>query len=183
MTRSRVGCHVATCLALGGFLLATIAEAAIYKAIDTDGTTVYTDRPNAGAKRIELPPLPTARAIAFSSPAVQAKSSIASATATYRDVSIVTPVHDAALRNNAGALAVELTVAPKLEPTHTITILLDGKPFHRRARTTALTLANVDRGTHALQARIVDSSGRELARSVSVTFHLQRFSILNAPNR
>ena len=40
MTPSRIRCHVATCLTLGAFLLATIADAAIYKAIDTDGSTV-----------------------------------------------------------------------------------------------------------------------------------------------
>lgn len=179
MARSRVKRHVATKLALGAFLLATIADAAIYKSIDTDGTTVYTDRPSAEAQPIELPPLPLAPAVAFSSPPERAKSSIASTTAAYRDVSIVTPVHDAALRDNAGTLAVELSVTPKLEPTHTITILLDGKPFHERARRRALTLAKVDRGTHALQAMIVDASGRELARSASVTFHLQRVSVLN----
>ena len=183
MVRSRPQRHFAASLAAGVFLVTTIADAAIYKSIDTDGTAIYTDRFSPEAERIECSPLSVVEAEKFSSPPVQTASSIASTTNVDREVSIVTPVQDATLRSNAGTLAVELSVDPRLQPTHAITILLDGKPLHVGAQSMTLTLANVDRGTHALQAMIVDAAGREVATSASATLHLKRVSILIAPNR
>jgi hypothetical protein len=37
-----------------------------------------------------------------------------------------------------------------------------------------VTLTDVDRGTHTVQAAIKDAQGKEIARSNSVIFHLKR---------
>ena len=170
--------HMATSLAVAASLVATIGDAAVYKSIDIHGATAYSGRPSPEARRIELPPVSI---VAFSTPPVQARSATTSTAKAYLDISIVAPVHDETVRSNAGTIAVELSVATKLEAADTLTILLDGEPVHEGARTLAFPLINVDRGTHSLQAMVVGASGRELARSPSVTFHLQRVSILNAP--
>ena len=85
------------------------------------------------------------------------------------------------MRSNAGTVIVELSVDSTLEPESTLTLLLDGEPVYEGMRRLALPLVNVDRGTHSLQAIVMDGWGTELARSTSVTFHLQRVTLLNAP--
>jgi hypothetical protein len=44
-------------------------------------------------------------------------------------------------------------------------------------------LSNIDRGTHTLTAEVVDGNGSVVFTSNQSTFHLQRYSIITAPNR
>lgn len=178
MARLKSRRRLATSLTIAALLIATTGNAAVYKSVDGHGTTTYSDRPSPEAHRLELPQVSI---VTFSTPPAPTRHGKTSSTSIDRGVSILVPVQDATVRSNAGTVAVELSVDPKLDPGSTLTLLLDGEPVHKDERRLALPLVNVDRGTHSLQAIVVGGSGRELARSPSVTFHLQRVAILTAP--
>lgn len=165
------------------------ASAAVYKHVSPDGQVTYSDRPQQGAKEVELPPLAPAApppASTLTPPATTfapAQSGEEKPT-VYTKLDIVKPTNDEAVRENSGALEVNLAIEPQLDTKagHTVTILLDGKPVLEGQTTPQARLTNVDRGTHSLQAQIIDAKGAMLASSGGITFHMKRISTLfNSP--
>ena len=72
---------------------------------------------------------------------------------------------------------------PELAPGNTIQFVVDGKSFGGASRNTVKTLSNVDRGTHTLSARVVNETGKTLATTPAMTFHLFRASIARRGER
>jgi hypothetical protein len=77
------------------------------------------------------------------------------------------------VRENAGNVTIITQVDPELKTGHRIRVLLDGAPEQEGPQTSFL-LTNVDRGTHAVSAEIVDDSGNVLLASSASVFHLLR---------
>ena len=181
-----------TCAA--GLLLALMAVAApVYKSVDSQGRVIYSDVPPSGAAtavelpaaNIYTPELPTdsgSTSANATDPATASDTEIS--TTEYVSVAIITPAHDAALRNNSGQVQVVVSTTPALDLAagHQLRLLLDQQPISA-GPTTQFTLDNVDRGTHSLSAQIVNAQGELLLQSASSTFHLLRYSALTAPNR
>ena len=156
--------------------VAVVANAAIYRWIDSDGTVTYSDRPQPGSERLKLTPLQTYNP----APVPNNTASVPTQTRQFEDYdefAILTPRNDATFRNNGGNINVQLKLEPALRSTHAVGILLNDRTVGEPGSTMSLTLSNVDRGTHRLQAVIMDESGNELARTEPVTFHLQRTSV------
>lgn len=105
-----------------------------------------------------------------------------SSSAGYSGVTIVSPANDASIRDNAGNLTVVAAVEPELRADHRLQLFLDGA-LRTTSDTPTFQLANVDRGTHAVEVRIVDEAGATLAASQPATFHLHRRSVLLQPAR
>lgn len=166
-------------------LAAFAAQAQIYKKVLPDGTVVFTDEPMDGAEPIKVQPLPTYRAPpaktkSESSPA-ERPAPEAGATkqpTTYKHFAIQAPSNDATVRDNSGAVPVTLGMEPALatEEGHTVSLLLDGKPVAAPGTATSFTLEAVDRGSHTLEAVLLDATGKTLRRSSPVVFHLMRHS-------
>ncbi len=156
----------------------SVSAAGVYKNVQPDGTIVYSDRPAEGAEEIKLPELQTytPAPIPESDTAGAARTEAGSESAGYKTVAISSPENDATLRDNAGNVSVNLRIEPPLKPNHTVDIRMDGKSIGK-GRGSAVNLTNVDRGTHTLEAVIVDESGKEIGRTGSVVFHLNRASI------
>jgi hypothetical protein len=100
----------------------------------------------------------------------------------YRTIAITSPVQQETLWNTAGILNVEIDLAPALRPGHVLDVYLDGERRNLNATSTRFTLPEVWRGVHTLQAIVLDASGRELTRSLAVTFMVQQTSIQNPNN-
>lgn len=85
------------------------------------------------------------------------------------------------VRDNRGDLAVSVAIEDnaQLPEGFAIRILLDGKPAAPDGPITRIPLTGVDRGTHELQALIVDGSGHTVARSAPRTFTMRQASRLN----
>ena len=66
-----------------------------------------------------------------------------------------------------------MQLTPALRAKHAIVVSMDGQKVGE-GTSTQLTLQNLPRGTHTVQAAVVDAAGVELARTEMVTFHLQR---------
>jgi len=146
----------------------------LYKWVDRDGTTHFSDQPHPGAEAIvvqeiqTVPPLEVPAA-ARPSPATEAYS--------YDSVTFTSPANEETIRDNSGNVSVTVAVTPPLRPDfgHRLTVLMDGGLI---GESESILLTNVDRGTHSLTATVVDGQGKVLA-SGSSTFHLQRHSVLN----
>lgn len=180
-------------LALIGLCLPLLAAGAVYKSVGPDGTVTYTDRPPPGATEIQLPkfptpaPLPAPATSTTTAPAPSAPPSGAQNTAPasfpgYSKLTLVTPAHDATVRENTGSIEVTLVSEPAWDPQwgHSIKVILDGKLLPDVYTTPKFQLNNADRGTHTLQVIVLDAKQNELISSQTVTFHMKRHSALFA---
>lgn len=173
---------VTICLALAS---GAVQAQAVYKVIQPDGTVEFTDSPPAGeaAKQIEVAPLNTVPSLNTTeplSPAGSASPSEAGVSQGYSEFRITSPGNGEAIRDNAGNVNIDLSLKPSLRSGDKIDVLLNGRSVGGGNRT-AITLSDMDRGTHSIQALVKNSDGQVVARSNSVTFTLQRRSAILQP--
>jgi hypothetical protein len=164
-------------------LLCVSAQAAVYKKELPDGTVVYTDQPESGGKEITLPEIQTIQPppkSVFSEAIPPQKNKPVESTTSYTMLKITSPADEETLRENAGNITVNVTMDPPLQTQagHKILVEMDGKPIADPGTSLQYVLDNVDRGTHSLQASILDAAGNTLFQSPSITFYLKRHSIL-----
>ena len=163
-------------------LLLLPAQAAVYRWVDPTGQVHFSDQPTPGSERIELressvysPAQPPPAQTTGEGPADAAGEP--PKPVKYTRIDVVSPEEDEALRSNEGEVSISLELRPGLAPEHKIRLFLDGTPAGEDLPTTQITLQNVDRGTHSLEAAVVDAGGAELLRSDAVTFHLLRAAV------
>lgn len=152
------------------------AASGIYKSVDEDGNVVFSDEPSPGAEKIEKKEIPTIPStvpeVDFSTDNTATNDEKAG---IYSNIQIVNPAHDTAVRENAGNINVSVALQPALLNSHEIALFMDGTEV-ARGRSPVFQFSNIDRGTHTLTAAVFDSTGRELARSDTITFTLLRHS-------
>ncbi|MEP7243457.1 MAG: DUF4124 domain-containing protein [Gammaproteobacteria bacterium] len=162
---------------------ASVLAATVYKWVDENGVTHYSDQPHPAAKIIELKGAQTYGASETPTPPSQdSEPSAATATAAYALCELYRPENDEVFLNTSTVTA-KLRTNPQLRPGDRVAIALDGK--QQAGQPTSgkeFVLMNVVRGTHQLMAVIQDSSGAALCTSPSVTFHVRQPSV-QAPNR
>jgi len=173
----------------------TQAATTIYRTVDADGNPVFSDQPPPPGERAET--LEIQQPSSFQAPAqpqdpasgadtwdwdMQSQDEESEVPFVYGGVAIVAPANDEGVRGNDGVLNVVAAVTPELRPGHQIEILLDGQVV-ASAADSAITVSEVERGTHTLEARIVDEAGTVLVASDPVTFHMLRYVPQLAPNR
>ncbi len=170
------------CTILLGFvtlLLSLPVAAAVYMEKDAEGNTVFTDRPSSeNAKPIKLTPSSTYKAptLPSAAPTDSQTTEQNNDAQGYEFVAITHPADDSPIRENSGALEVNIDLIPALKPDHRFVLLLDGIPA-TEGQSTTLRLQNVDRGTHTIQIQIVDDSDNVIISSESVTFHMLRVTV------
>jgi len=164
------------------------SQAGLYKYTGDDGETIYSDKPPyEGADEVKLPAIQVTPAIKYT-PKRKAKNEDNSdndktnKTVThYKRFKIIKPINGKATRNNAGLLKVKLAIQPKLDVKagHRIDFILDGRVIKSASKLTSLTIKNMERGEHRLQARIKNKQGKSLKTSAPIKFTLHRFSKLH----
>ena len=168
-------------LLIGLFCVST--QAAVYKKELPDGTVTYTDQPEPGAKAIVLPeiqtiqPPPKSVIIETTSPP---KHKTPDSVSGYTMLKITSPSDNETLRENAGQIEINLAMEPSLQTQagHKILVTMDGKPIADPGTSLQYVIDNIDRGTHNLQASVVDTAGNTLIRSATTTIYVKRHSIL-----
>ena len=160
------------------------AQAAVYRSVDEEGNVTFTDQPSKGSERVKIPSLPT-----FTPPPMPRFSPTPTVTeeankAIYEKFSIARPENDLAFWDNEGFVDVELLLEPGLQTGlgHKVVIYMVGEPATSPMDAMNFRFKDVDRGTHTLAAKVVDSDGKVLMNTGDVIFHLKRQSI-NFPNR
>ena len=147
----------------------------IYKYTLSNGDIVYSDRPPppGQGEEVKLEPLqsfslPPAPPLGDSTVKKDEPGAVG-----YEQFKVTSPTNDATVRNNSGNVRVSLSLTPGLREGHSIEVLMDGQSIGS-GNSTSVTLAEVDRGTHTVQAAVKDNDGKVIARSNSVIFHLKR---------
>jgi hypothetical protein len=168
-------------------ILATpaFANQVVYKWVDAQGTTHYSDRPVPGAERIEVRVGTTSVVTPSASPAStpSAKQTAADEEPSYRNFEIWKPGNDEVFHNIGGVLDVHIRLEPALRPGHTLSLYLDGRLVEGLPpNTQQFSLQDVYRGTHTLVAVITDQTGERVAQTPPVTFHVRQTSVLNPQN-
>lgn len=159
-------------------LLATSAQAEIYKYYDASGNLVLSDKlPKDGAaaakaERIEAKPVMTVPALAPGKSARDDdKEEIKKPAPARYVVMIQSPVAEETYQRGGDAIAVAYSVTPSLQKGDRLEVLFDGNP----AKDMGMLPAELDRGSHSLVVRVVNAEGRELA-SASAVFYIQQHS-------
>jgi hypothetical protein len=162
-------------------LLSTPVCADIYKSINADGEVVYSDKPEKGAEQLEMQPLPS-----YTPPPQNTAISLPAQSAVqpppqYRSFALVSPVHEATIRNNLGTIEVTASLEPALltREGHRIQYFLDGIAQGDATDSSTLTLTNIDRGEHQLSASVVDAQGGILMETPLTTVFVKRTSKLH----
>lgn len=162
-------------------LLSGVAQAEIYRSVDTRGNVTFSDTPKPNAERVNLPPLSI---IPGMNPddiarANQAEASTARASRPTRyQVSFTSPTAGQVLIKPQDTLEVAVKTDVALAAGDRIVVSLAGRTLGESASVATETL---DRGEHTLVARVVSEDGRMLGES-AVSFVVQQPSSL-APNR
>ncbi len=163
-------------------LVCGLADAAVYKTVTESGEVVYSDTPTPGSERLQLPELPV-----YTPPPlprvvpIQARKPAGS---PYQHMAITAPENDATIRDNLGAMQVNIELDPPLMTRlgHKIQFYLDDQPYGIPVEMTGIGFSNIDRGTHRIAARVIDKDGHSLMEAGAVTVHVHRESIFNPNN-
>jgi hypothetical protein len=163
-------------------VLCTAAFAAtVYKWVDENGITHYSDQPHENAQKVTVaqpqtykaPKLPAEQASAAAPPKVAPP---------YSSCAIAQPANEDTFPNATSVDAAVVT-NPAVRSGDEVVLLLDG------SRVTnfppgggGATISPVERGTHSLQAIIRDGNGQVVCQSANITFTVLQPSILNPAN-
>ncbi len=158
-----------------GLLLTAPGQAKIYKWKMPDGSVRYSDQPQPGATELVLPKIQTYTPAPVPE-AAEKPSSTAEEVVEYKSFEVKSPKNGEVIRNNAGSISISLGLEPALLADHSIEILVDGKSVGS-GKGTSISLSNVDRGSHSVQASIKNAEGKAIKQTPSVSFHLKRHSI------
>jgi hypothetical protein len=170
---------------LFGLVVSSAQSAPAWTWVDANGQVHFSDTPVPGAKRIEL-----ANAQGFGAapresgqePTASESDQPADREARYRTFNITSPKQQETLWNTGSVVNVQIALEPRLQQGHRLDLVLDGQRRNLNATSTTLTLPEVFRGIHTIQAVVIDQRGEEVLRSLATTFMVQQTSIQNPNN-
>ncbi len=165
-------------LALLGLLAATGVLAQAYTWTDEDGVVHYSDRPQPGARRVELQAPNSSRSPSRSSAQESSDGDGAEEPAApfrYESLEVANPGPEETLWNIEGTLSVTLALTPALRPGHQVRVYFDGNP--RLVNSTTFQIDEVWRGVHNLQAEVLDETGNMMIRSRTNRFYVQQNTV------
>lgn len=166
-------------------MLAPVTQAeSVYTWTDKNGVVHFSDQPTLGASQVKIKEaaLPEGSGDANSgvsgSPMQSTMMPNAPATTPsahqYTVVSVTQPLDGQTFPNSDGTVTVQVSMDPQLQDGDKIQLIMDGQPMGGPQTSTALSLANVERGTHHISARVVDAAGNTLTESSIIVFYMQR---------
>lgn len=165
--------------------LPLLATAEIYKYVDENGVTRYTDKPpSKDAQPMHLPALQTYSndsndgVVSKDTPAPDPDGVLARGGASYSGVELVAPSPDQVFNTGSGSITAAANVNPGLQAGHSLVFLVDGLPFTAPPGQTSAELSGLARGTHSLQAVVMDDGNRIQAQSAAISFHMHQPSTL-----
>lgn len=157
---------------------ALIQAQPIYKVVDENGNVTYTDqRPSNDAEPMELPELNVldSRAAPANLPTDPEESEVEPLRLT-----ISSPQNEENIFGTGNTLSVSLESSIEIPRTAQIILYLNDEA-QDPIRSLNYTFDFVPRGEHTLRAELQTPSGRVLAETETVTFHMRQASRLNPP--
>lgn len=165
-------------LLIASLVISPFTSAQLYKWVDPDGVVHYSDRnPGEQTQQEALPdrlknlntrkqPLETETAL------------------PYTTFEISSPKAEDTVRNADDKADIVINIQPPLTEPHFLQVYLDGLQVGEKTKSTALTLQQMKKGLHRLQAHIVDEQGLSLMKTEEISFTFRRPADLSkiAPN-
>lgn len=168
-------------------LIPGLAQAVVCKSVGEDGVVSYTDVPlNECEQKVDLPdysrysPRPIDRPAPSSNQGADAQVAPFSG---YRSFRFTEPAAGGTVRSNEGQVTVVMDLEPALQNGHKIRLTLDGEAVSGTFDGLAVELSNIDRGSHSLDATVVDASGSVLVRASPVQFTLRKTGLFDRAPR
>jgi hypothetical protein len=161
-------------------LLGVLAATAVladeaWKWTDEDGVVHYSDVPVAGAEPVNLSEFSKKTGASLANGRTTGARNEPEEELAYDSITIASPGAEQTLWNIEGLLNVSVAVSPELQQGHRIRVYFDGDT--RDVSGTSFQLLEVHRGTHSLQAEVVDQTGRVIIRSQTSRFYVQQNSV------
>lgn len=159
-----------------GILAATAALGDdAWKWTDDEGVVHYSDVPVDGAEQVHLSEYSKKTGARISDSTELTQRPEQPEEFTYETLAISSPAAEQTLWNIEGRLAVTIAINPNLMRGHRIRLTFDGQA--QDISGTSVTLNEVYRGTHNLQAEVIDQTGRVISQTEPVRFYVQQNSI------
>lgn len=158
-----------------------LALAQIYKSVDKDGKTVFSDTPSGNAEAVELGPVNSMQP-PEGVPREADPQPAEPAQAYYQSLAITAPEDGGSVNNPGGNVLVLFTLDPPLRDGDTARLLVDGMPGGIPAEAGLLAPGN-DRGDHVFEVQILDPSGAVLRSSAPVHVTVFRSPVRDKPGR
>jgi hypothetical protein len=170
-----------TLLPLTLALLSGVAMAAtVYKWVDAQGVTHYSDQPHPQAQEIDVQPknLVSSQPSASSTGASAAAKPATAAAGTRYQCDLIRPENDEVFLNTS-SVSMRLRLEPNLQAGDQIAVAVDGKRLENQPTTGSEFVVNdVERGTHTLQIAVYDRTWKQqLCATPSITFHVRQPSV------
>jgi hypothetical protein len=164
-------------------VLCTAAFAAtVYKWVDENGVTHYSDQPHENAQKVTVAQPQTYKAPKPPAPQPSPAAAAPKDASVYSSCAVTQPTNEDTFPN---ATSVDAAVAtnPAVRAGDEVVLLLDGSRVASFPPSGGATTINgVDRGSHSLQAIIRDGTGQVVCQGASITFTLLQPSVLNPAN-
>jgi hypothetical protein len=162
-----------------------LASQTVWKWVDENHVTHYSDRPVPGATKMEVSGgRPGAANPSSNSDFSSAGSSSAQPANTgpiYRDFEIWKPADGETIVGTGGEVTVNVRVNPMLQPGHDINLYLDGALVDGYpGNTTSFDLKDVPRGEHNAIA-VITSNGKRIQETPPVRFSVRQESVAQPP--
>lgn len=156
--------------------------ATVYKWVDEDGVTHYSDQPHENAQKVTISAPQTYPAQRSYGASGSQQASDKPAAKTYTSCSVSQPTNDQTFQNTT-SVSVAAQANPVPNGGDQLVLLLDGaKVANFPASGGSYTIDPIDRGQHSLQAVVQDSSGKPICQSTPVSFTVLQASLLNPAN-
>jgi hypothetical protein len=162
---------------------AAASAATVYKWVDENGVTHYSDQPHPGAQKIQLQAAQTYKAPAAQRiPAAYATRNAAPAGPVYSTCVVTRPTSQEMFQNTQSVPA-SVHVEPELRAGDRVAVFLDGAPVPSTIPLDSpFSLNSVYRGAHTLSVRVEDATGTVVCQSASVPFNVRQASVLSPAN-
>jgi len=149
--------------------------APVYKWVDAEGVTHYSDQPHPNAKEVELPPVNTVRGAA--APATATTPAASAGGPSYR-CDLIRPENEEVFLNTS-TISARVRLEPELAAGDQIAVAIDGYLLTDQPTTgTEFVITNVERGTHTVMIAVYDRTGqKQLCSTPAVTFHVRQPSV------
>lgn len=95
-------------------------------------------------------------------------------TTGYSSFQLAEPEANQTVRSDTGEVKIAIFLEPALEEGHEIQLVVDGRPLEGKFTSTQLLLSDLGRGSHTLQAKIVDGEGETVASTQVLNFHVRK---------
>jgi hypothetical protein len=159
----------------------------IWKWVDKDGVTQYSDQPRAGATRVEIAGVtpPPSASVTRTGPVrpVPPTTTKPTVPVEYQLIEILQPMDGESFFGSDTAVPVRVRLEPELGPTDSVRLYVDGALVQGYPPDNLeYSLVGLDRGAHSMTVVVADQFNKELLRSEPRVFHVRLPSVIDSPN-